>query len=40
MTTEYDVEIEKLISQMSFEEKIGTLHGNRMFSTGCLQNCI
>lgn len=34
MTTEYDAEIEKLISQMTLEEKIGMLHGNSMFSTG------
>lgn len=33
MTTEYDAEIEKLISQMTLEEKIGMLHGNSMFST-------
>jgi beta-glucosidase len=34
ITTAYDAEIEKLISQMTLEEKIGMLHGNSMFSTG------
>jgi len=34
MRNEYDIDIEKLISQMTLEEKIGMLHGNSMFSTG------
>ncbi|MES2240266.1 MAG: glycoside hydrolase family 3 C-terminal domain-containing protein [Bacteroidota bacterium] len=33
ITSEYDVQIENLISQMTLEEKIGMLHGNSMFST-------
>ena len=32
--TSFDSEIDKLISQMTLEEKIGMLHGNSMFSTG------
>ncbi|PAM95967.1 glycosyl hydrolase [Flavobacterium sp. IR1] len=32
--SEFDAEIEKLISQMTIEEKIGMLHGNSMFTTG------
>ncbi|TCN53723.1 glycosyl hydrolase [Flavobacterium circumlabens] len=32
--TEHDAEIDKLIAQMTIEEKIGMLHGNSMFSTG------
>ncbi|HJY13626.1 MAG TPA: hypothetical protein VJ304_12620, partial [Flavobacterium sp.] len=31
---EFDKEIDKLISQMTLEEKIGMLHGNSMFSNG------
>jgi len=34
LTSKYDVQIEKLIVQMTLEEKIGMLHGNSMFSTG------
>lgn len=34
MTTKNDAEIEKLISQMTLEEKIGMLHGNSMFTSG------
>ena len=34
LTSKYDVQIEKLIAQMTLEEKIGMLHGNSMFSTG------
>ncbi|MBE8727412.1 glycoside hydrolase family 3 C-terminal domain-containing protein [Flavobacterium hungaricum] len=30
--TEHDAEIDKLISQMTLEEKIGMLHGNSMFA--------
>ncbi|HEX9828236.1 MAG TPA: glycoside hydrolase family 3 N-terminal domain-containing protein, partial [Flavobacteriaceae bacterium] len=37
ITAEYDAEIEKLISQMTLEEKIGMLHGNSMFSTGSVE---
>ncbi|MEO8534770.1 MAG: glycoside hydrolase family 3 C-terminal domain-containing protein [Flavobacterium sp.] len=32
--TEHDAEIDKLIAQMTIEEKIGMLHGNSMFSNG------
>ncbi|RUT69760.1 glycosyl hydrolase [Flavobacterium cupreum] len=32
--TTHDAEIDKLIGQMTIEEKIGMLHGNSMFSTG------
>lgn len=32
--TTHDAEIDKLIAQMTIEEKIGMLHGNSMFSTG------
>ncbi|PIF31839.1 beta-glucosidase [Flavobacterium sp. 9] len=32
--SEYDAEIEKLVSQMTLEEKIGMLHGNSMFTSG------
>ena len=32
--TEFDAEIDKLISQMTLEEKIGMLHGNSMFTSG------
>ena len=32
--SEFDKEIDKLISQMTLEEKIGMLHGNSMFSNG------
>ncbi|MFV8465470.1 glycoside hydrolase family 3 C-terminal domain-containing protein [Flavobacterium sp. LB1P62] len=34
LSTKYDAEIDKLISKMTLEEKIGMLHGNSMFSTG------
>lgn len=34
LTSKYDVEIDKLIAQMTLEEKIGMLHGKSMFSTG------
>lgn len=34
ISTEHDAEIDKLISQMTIEEKIGMLHGNSMFSNG------
>ena len=32
--SEFDVEIDKLVSQMTLEEKIGMLHGNSMFTSG------
>lgn len=32
--TEHDAEIDKLIAEMTIEEKIGMLHGNSMFSNG------
>ncbi|MDQ6471298.1 glycoside hydrolase family 3 C-terminal domain-containing protein [Flavobacterium sp. LHD-80] len=35
--SEHDAEIDKLISQMTLEEKIGMLHGNSMFSTGAVE---
>ncbi|MEO8254421.1 MAG: glycoside hydrolase family 3 N-terminal domain-containing protein, partial [Flavobacterium sp.] len=31
---QFDAEIEKLVSKMTLEEKIGMLHGNSMFTTG------
>nr|WP_315148939.1 glycoside hydrolase family 3 C-terminal domain-containing protein [uncultured Flavobacterium sp.] len=34
ITNENDAAIEKLISQMTLEEKIGMLHGNSMFTSG------
>ena len=34
--TEYDAEINALLSQLTLEEKIGMLHGNSMFSTGAV----
>lgn len=34
LTSKYDVQIDKLVAQMTLEEKIGMLHGNSMFSTG------
>lgn len=34
LNSKYDVEINKLISEMTLEEKIGMLHGSSMFSTG------
>jgi len=34
ISSEFDAEIERLIAQMTLEEKIGMLHGNSMFSTG------
>ncbi|TDO98393.1 glycoside hydrolase family 3 C-terminal domain-containing protein [Flavobacterium sp. 245] len=35
--SEHDAEIDKLVSQMTLEEKIGMLHGNSMFSTGAVE---
>ncbi|MBF4517214.1 glycoside hydrolase family 3 C-terminal domain-containing protein [Flavobacterium sp. ANB] len=32
--TEFDAQIDKLVSQMTLEEKIGMLHGNSMFTSG------
>jgi beta-glucosidase len=37
ISSEFDGEIEKLVSQMTLEEKIGMLHGNSMFSTGAVE---
>lgn len=37
ISSEFDAEIDKLISQMTLEEKIGMLHGNSMFSTGAVE---
>jgi len=34
LSSEFDAEINKLISQMTLEEKIGMLHGNSMFANG------
>jgi beta-glucosidase len=34
LSSKYDAEIDKLVAQMTLEEKIGMLHGNSMFSTG------
>ena len=34
MTTKYDADIDKLVSKMTLEEKIGMLHGNSMFTSG------
>lgn len=34
VTSKYDAQINKLVAQMTLEEKIGMLHGNSMFSTG------
>lgn len=34
ITNEYDSEIDKLVAQMTLEEKIGMLHGNSMFTSG------
>lgn len=34
LDSEFDTKIEKLISQMTLEEKIGMLHGNSMFANG------
>jgi beta-glucosidase len=34
ITTEFDSEIDKLVAQMTLEEKIGMLHGNSMFTSG------
>ncbi len=34
LSSEFDAKIDKLIAQMTLEEKIGMLHGNSMFSTG------
>jgi beta-glucosidase len=33
LSTKFDVEIDKLLSELTLEEKIGMLHGNSMFST-------
>ncbi|MBF4493638.1 glycoside hydrolase family 3 C-terminal domain-containing protein [Flavobacterium sp. JLP] len=35
--SEFDAEIDKLVSQLTLEEKIGMLHGNSMFSTGAVE---
>jgi beta-glucosidase len=32
--SEFDTQIDKLVSQMTLEEKIGMLHGNSMFTSG------
>lgn len=37
ISSEFDGEIDKLVSQMTLEEKIGMLHGNSMFSTGAVE---
>src|ERR1035437_4326245 len=37
LSSKYDAEIDKLISKMTLEEKIGILHGNSMFSTGAVK---
>lgn len=37
ISSEFDGEIEKLVSQMTLEEKIGMLHGSTMFSTGAVE---
>jgi beta-glucosidase len=37
LTSEFDAKIDKLIAQMTLEEKIGMLHGNSMFSTGSVE---
>ena len=34
ISSEHDAEIDKLVSQMTLEEKIGMLHGNSMFTSG------
>jgi beta-glucosidase len=34
LTSKYDAQIDKLIAQMTLEEKIGMLHGNSMFANG------
>lgn len=34
LSSEFDAKIDKLVAQMTLEEKIGMLHGNSMFSTG------
>ena len=34
ISSEFDAEIDKLVSQMTLEEKIGMLHGNSMFTSG------
>ncbi|KDN56633.1 glycoside hydrolase family 3 C-terminal domain-containing protein [Flavobacterium seoulense] len=34
LNADFDAEIEKLISQMTLEEKVGMLHGNSMFANG------
>ncbi|WP_281337405.1 glycoside hydrolase family 3 C-terminal domain-containing protein [Flavobacterium eburneipallidum] len=34
LSSTYDTEIDKLVAQMTLEEKIGMLHGNTMFSSG------
>ncbi|WP_035652965.1 glycoside hydrolase family 3 C-terminal domain-containing protein [Flavobacterium sp. ASV13] len=35
--SEHDAEIDKLVSQITLEEKVGMLHGNSMFSTGAVE---
>ncbi len=35
--SEFDSEIDKLVAQMTLEEKIGMLHGTSMFSTGAVK---
>ncbi|SMO79619.1 beta-glucosidase [Flavobacterium resistens] len=37
ISSEFDGEIDKLVSQLTLEEKIGMLHGNSMFSTGAVE---
>lgn len=37
LTSEFDAKIDKLVAQMTLEEKIGMLHGNSMFSTGSVE---
>jgi beta-glucosidase len=34
ISSEFDAEIDKLVAQMTLEEKIGMLHGNSMFTSG------
>lgn len=35
--SEFDAQIDELVSKMTLEEKIGMLHGNSMFSTGAVE---
>ncbi|WP_369766038.1 glycoside hydrolase family 3 C-terminal domain-containing protein [Flavobacterium sp. WC2429] len=37
ISTEFGEQIDKLVAQMTLEEKIGMLHGNSMFSTGAVE---